>query len=325
MPISLTQLTIDDSTDRTHTGVVTVDRAAGGVLVIPAGSSFPGTPVAGELFFRTDEATLYRRNSGDTDWEEVSTTTGIHANEMHDPDMLTVGGNRSDANLDKMTDGDEDNDVDPLHLHMRRDKYRAYLWDDFVGKQVNTNLWNVALNGAGSAQELVSSSGWPIGGVLKLTSGGANGYYAILNGNVMRNWHTADAVFSFRVRVGTAGSNATDSFQQIKLTDTGGSENAVVVTRSGTSGGWKAQLRLAGVTDEKDLSTAVSDAWITFKVVCTASSVKFYVDGTLQATYTTGLPSVLTEIYIIQWTTGGSSARWSYFDWIEIDGKRAGT
>lgn len=319
MPVNLAQLTIDDSTDRTHQGVLTFDRTAGGVLVIPAGSSFP-TAVAGELFFRTDEAKLYRRNSGNTTWEEVTPTPPVHSNERHNPDMLTVGGNRSDANLDKLLEGD--GDVDPLHTHIKRDKSRAYLWDDFVGKQVNVNLWNVALNGAGSAQELISSSGWPIGGVIKLTSGGASGYFAILNGNVMQDWRMNNVTFSFRVRVGTSGSNNVDAVQQVKITDTAGSENAVVVTRSGT-GGWKAQLRLAGVTDEKDLSTAVSNDWVVFTVVSTASSVKFYVDGTLQATYTTGIPTGLGEIYVIQWTTGGSSARWSYFDWIEINGSRS--
>jgi hypothetical protein len=48
-------------------------------FVPPAGAAFPGSPTAGELFWRTDTKILYRRNSINTVWEAV--VAGAIANE----------------------------------------------------------------------------------------------------------------------------------------------------------------------------------------------------------------------------------------------------
>jgi hypothetical protein len=63
------QVIIDDSTSKIITGTFEFDRANGGTLLIPSGSSFPGTPAAKELFWRTDEVKLYRRNDANDAWE----------------------------------------------------------------------------------------------------------------------------------------------------------------------------------------------------------------------------------------------------------------
>jgi hypothetical protein len=72
MSVIVAQINIDDSSDKTITGVYTFDRANGGTLIVPAGSAFPGTPVAGELFWRTDLTALYRRNTANTAWDAIS-------------------------------------------------------------------------------------------------------------------------------------------------------------------------------------------------------------------------------------------------------------
>lgn len=73
-------VTINEASDRTITGRQTWDRANGGILVPPGGISFPASPLAGEMFWRTDEATLYRRNDGNTGWVPITAaTTGIKA------------------------------------------------------------------------------------------------------------------------------------------------------------------------------------------------------------------------------------------------------
>jgi hypothetical protein len=64
--VALVNLTLDG--DVTITGTYTFDRANGGTLIVPAGSAFPASPAPGELFYRTDEDKLYRRNDGDTAW-----------------------------------------------------------------------------------------------------------------------------------------------------------------------------------------------------------------------------------------------------------------
>lgn len=74
------QIVIDDSTNKTIQGLYDFDRDNGGMLCIPAGSSFPGTPEAKELFWRIDEKKLYRRNDGDTAWDAVEglDSTAVH-------------------------------------------------------------------------------------------------------------------------------------------------------------------------------------------------------------------------------------------------------
>lgn len=74
---------IDRTTSMIIEGTYQFDRNDGGVLVVPAGSSFPVTPVAGEFFWRTDTSILYRRNDGDTAWEPaVAGDTKVKSGEI---------------------------------------------------------------------------------------------------------------------------------------------------------------------------------------------------------------------------------------------------
>lgn len=72
--MSIVQVIIDDSTNKTVTGTYEFDRGNGGVFIAPSGTSFPVTPTAKELFWRSDESKLYRRNDGNTAWDPVSVT-----------------------------------------------------------------------------------------------------------------------------------------------------------------------------------------------------------------------------------------------------------
>lgn len=73
MPTHINILQIDDSSDKTIVGTITYDRTNGGILIAPAGSSFPGSPSAGEIFWRSDQDILYRRNDTNTTWEAINT------------------------------------------------------------------------------------------------------------------------------------------------------------------------------------------------------------------------------------------------------------
>lgn len=78
--IGITQVLINDDSDRTVTGVIVYDRDNGGTLVAPSGSAFPTTDlIPGEVFFRTDLMTLFRRDDGNTTWEASSATPTAHA------------------------------------------------------------------------------------------------------------------------------------------------------------------------------------------------------------------------------------------------------
>lgn len=65
-------LYFDDSSNKNITGTHQWDRDNDGILIPPSGTSFPGTPAAGEIFWRSDQNQLYRRNDGNTAWEAVT-------------------------------------------------------------------------------------------------------------------------------------------------------------------------------------------------------------------------------------------------------------
>jgi hypothetical protein len=69
--IGFLQVLLNDSSDRRHTGIITFDRTNGGVFVPPSGSSFPSSPVPGELFWNVLSGGLYRRDNDNVEWQPV--------------------------------------------------------------------------------------------------------------------------------------------------------------------------------------------------------------------------------------------------------------
>jgi len=299
-----------DASAHTITGVRTLDRANGGALVVPAGSAYPGSPAAGELFWRSDVGILYRRNSGNTAWEAIP-VTATHANEKHDPDMLTVGDSRSDTNLDMLLDGDQDPESDALHLHVKRDKSRAYLWDDFVGKQLEDAIW-YADTTAGSVG-IVSSQG----GAVRLQSNSVGNNYC-------RLW----AAYS------PAGQCKTSNFTleaRLKLAQTGTASKTTLgvmtvpippteqIAFNNLSGTWQARIVVASVANNYDTGVAIDTSWHIMRIESVPGSVKFYIDGVLEIERTTGLPDVDAAFPgIEQLTVSSGSANTCYFDWLEM-------
>jgi hypothetical protein len=68
MGAPVAMIVIDQSTSRVAQGEYQWDRANGGILIPPSGSSFPGSPEAGECFWNTSDDKLYRRNDANTAW-----------------------------------------------------------------------------------------------------------------------------------------------------------------------------------------------------------------------------------------------------------------
>lgn len=100
--MGLVQIIIDDTANKVITGSYTFDRANGGVLVVPSGTAFPGTPSAGETFWRTDLGVLYRRNDANDTWVAVNATAVAHATTHRrdgaDPIEVGVPSDVGDAN-----------------------------------------------------------------------------------------------------------------------------------------------------------------------------------------------------------------------------------
>lgn len=76
--VAIVQVNINDSSDKTITGAYSFDRAHGGILSLPALSSFPVPTYPGEVIWRTDTNTIYRRDDSNVYWFplEVGTVTG---------------------------------------------------------------------------------------------------------------------------------------------------------------------------------------------------------------------------------------------------------
>lgn len=72
MTLKAYQIFIDDSSNRLIAGRNTFSRSLGGALIIPAGSTFPTSSFARELFWNIASSTLYVRNEANTDWIGMS-------------------------------------------------------------------------------------------------------------------------------------------------------------------------------------------------------------------------------------------------------------
>lgn len=76
----VTQINIDESSDKTLTGLQDWDRDQGGILKIPRGTSFPVSPSLNELFLRTDTDSLHRWDG--SAWQNLSTGGGGGTDEL---------------------------------------------------------------------------------------------------------------------------------------------------------------------------------------------------------------------------------------------------
>lgn len=85
--MSIVQVIIDDSANKVITGVWMFEGT--GKLVIPHGNTLPASPAANELFWKDDEAKLYKRNTGNTAWEAVVSAVAVHGSAAHSG---TIGG-----------------------------------------------------------------------------------------------------------------------------------------------------------------------------------------------------------------------------------------
>ena len=73
--MSVVQVIIDRTSPMIIQGLYQFDSVNGGSLVVPAGSSFPVSPTAGEIFWRSDEVKLYRRSDDNLTWESQEGVT----------------------------------------------------------------------------------------------------------------------------------------------------------------------------------------------------------------------------------------------------------
>lgn len=234
----------------------------------------------------------------------IASSLAEHGNEAHDPDMLTVGGNRSDANVNTLVNGEN---ADDLHLHARRDLSKFYYFEDFPGYQPYwiTGLQRVT-SGSGSDVDIIDPglpSGWA-----RLRSGGSNGRFAYLYFGGNDSIKNAACEARFRVY----REDESNSYTFIGLqTSTGG----LVGFRAINSGNWEAYTEDSGNTDtDSGESTTTAKK---LEIIWTIGQVVFKIDGSVVATHTTNIPSGNAEVILYQSTSGGSNTRDTWIDYIE--------
>lgn len=76
--LHVVQIQIDDSSNKTITGVYQFDASRGGALILPSGSILPTTgTIAGEIFILTTDNGIYRRNDTNTLWIATSASISL--------------------------------------------------------------------------------------------------------------------------------------------------------------------------------------------------------------------------------------------------------
>jgi hypothetical protein len=96
------QIVIDRTTDIVVAGIREWDRANGGIMIGPGGTSFPATPEANEWFLRTDTNELYRRDSSNSNWILISSVGGVlYTENLHvsSTEYVAVGNKTIDRKI----------------------------------------------------------------------------------------------------------------------------------------------------------------------------------------------------------------------------------
>ena len=302
----IAQITIDDSSNKTITGELEWDRASGGILIPPSGTSFPGTPSTGEIFWRTDEDKLYRYDG--TSWDTVTAAVGTHASthasagadpikldDLASPDDNTdlnattsahgllpkLGGGttnflRADGSWAAPSGGGGGTTVDSMstlvdHFFFIGAYYHSepFGWDAYlsgVGSTINTNSHNVIMH-----------------------AGAGSGRLASIYSTDIWELSTESVVFQMSAKMVSANSEtAYEMF--IGMSYDSGNEFGV---RKGTNANTVKFVTINSWTETATDNIAVDpfDDYHRYAIVATSTSIKLYIDGTLVATHTTNLPT----------------------------------
>jgi len=277
-------------------------------------------PTDGTTVNVQDEDTPYTQTEASSPWVWVQSggATAIHGNEKHSPSMLTVGSNRSDTNLDILTDGDQDDDVDQFHLHIRRDKSKMYFWDDFIGSDFLV-WWVTNVSGTGSLVSI--PQGEYIGGQALIRSGNGVGRNATLGWD-SQYYVSAGKHLMFEGRLKIYNTTV-GAYTEIGFGNWSSGAEVIYFSRDGSSN-WYANTVSGGNSTSQDTGVATDTNWHIFKIDCiSANEVKFYIDGVLKTTITTNIPTVGLQSFTYQETTSTGANRDLLLDWIELVGDRA--
>lgn len=194
------------------------------------------------------------------------------------------------------------------------DRNRYYFWDDFGASNLDIRTWGYGGSAGGSLVKLAA-----LGGQIRITVGGTSGNEYYLVQNTRRNIEfPADC--TYRVQI----EDETYSAHQFGF-EVDGTHYVEWIANSAVSTNWLVRCQNGASYTEVDTGWRVDpDVWVELRIVATASSVQFLINGSLRTTVTTNIPTgPFGPIVYLYRNAGGVGTRSSLLDWVEIFGSRA--
>lgn len=182
----------------------------------------------------------------------------------------------------------------PVRIHeaygLNSQKRQLFGWDDFLSDQID-DRWAIEV-GAGGSVGVVDGV---IGGACRLDTGGLLNGYGLLD---MGGYHIFTTGKNVSIEVRSSIDSLTNINAQLLRLLNG---NNIILMRFQESVDTNIQLftQLAGVATQIDSGVAPDTDYHIYRVECSSSSVKFYIDDVLVGTSTTNIPTVAMEINIL--------------------------
>lgn len=193
----------------------------------------------------------------------------------------------------------------------RQDLSLYSFYDDFGGSSYDSAMW--AARGTGGSLALQTD------GSLRVRATANNSYE--LYQNDLPDFSVAKlATIYARYRVSSTASMAGEvGFEAASPNNT---SNWITLHYDSVLGAnWQAQCASGGSTTTVDTGVAANTSYHEFRIECKTGSVVFFLDGTLVATITTNIPSLLLQPYAFVVSKTGATKD-LFFDWLECTGER---
>jgi hypothetical protein len=160
---------------------------------------------------------------------------------------------------------------------------KLIFYDDFLGNAYNNRTWG----GTATVKTLLDLVE---GGVLRIGTSATSGSTAY------NDWASARSLLVSKNVLMEAKCRAVQStyiYIEIGLNYDG--SNRIMFYADESSGGsatWKAFSQSAGASTAVDTGVALDTGWHIFRIECSSTAVKFYIDEVLVATVTTNIPTL---------------------------------
>lgn len=186
-----------------------------------------------------------------------------------------------------------------------------YFYDDFVGSNWDNRWWSGRGTGGGISTQADS--------VVRVRAN-ANLTYEMYQTDKCDFSVAANAIMTSRYKLSHTTSIQGEIGFEAASPDN--SNNWITLYYDSSVGAnWQAQSASAGTPTTVDTGIAADTNFHEFRIETTSSKITYFLDGTLAATITTNIPTMLLQPYVFVVSKTGS-ARDVIFDWIEAVGER---